>query len=73
MEGKGISVHWVGTHFPTEAIPMHTALPGKVMSPGADDEDFSQRPEQEPKEQAIEETRIHFLGVQSLVLPTSLQ
>lgn len=72
-EGKGIFVHWVGTCFPTEAIQIHTVLSDKIMSLRIDDEEFSQTPEQEPKEKAIEETRILLLGVQSLVLPTSSQ
>lgn len=69
-EGKGIFVRWVGTCFPTDAIRIHTVLSGKIR---IDDEEFSQRPEQEPKEKATEETRILLLGVQSLVLPTSSQ
>lgn len=73
MEGGGIFVHWFGTCFPTEAIQIHTVLSGKIMSLRIDDEEFSQRPEQEPKEKATEETRILRLGVQSLVLPTSSQ
>lgn len=72
-EGKGIFVHGVGTCFPTEAIQMHTVLSRKIMSPRANDEDFSQRPEQEPKEKPIEEISVLLLGVQSLFLPTSLQ
>lgn len=72
MEGKAVSAHQVGT-FPPEAIQMHTVLSGKIVSLRVDDKDFSQRPEQKPKEKAIEETRIQLLGVQSLVLPTSLQ
>lgn len=70
---EGIFVHGAGTCFPTEATRIHTVLSGKIASFRIDDEEFSQRPEQESKEKATEETRILLLGVQSLVLPTSLQ
>lgn len=73
MKGKGIFAYWLGTCFLTEAIQMHTVLSSKITSLRIDDEEFSPRPEQEPKEKATEETRILLLGVQSLVLPTSSQ
>lgn len=51
-------------------VQMHTVLSGKIIPLRIDDKDFSQRPEQQPKEKAIEEARILLLQVQSLVTPT---